>query len=102
MAHEADEIPYIELVGDYWGDLCASMEVASRWADDLIGTTRLALSPDRRVRGFFHGTSACLSSLFRAERYKEILDLMQVKTIWQYEQWADRARAAMASTTPMA
>ncbi len=35
-----------------------------------IGTaviTRLALSPDKTVRGCFHGTSACLSALF-AER----------------------------------
>jgi hypothetical protein len=48
-AHEADEIPYIELIGDYWGDLCASTEVASRWADELIGTTN---SPSARTLGF--------------------------------------------------
>lgn len=101
VAHEADDIPYIEKLGDYWGDLCSSKEVASEWADRLVGTTRLALSPDRLVRGFFNGTSACLSSLFRAGRYEEILDLVHGRTIWQYEQWADRARAAMASATPM-
>ena len=27
-AHEADEIPYIESLTDYWGDLCTSKEVA--------------------------------------------------------------------------
>lgn len=46
-AHAADQIPYIERLADYWGELCDSPEVASAWADRLIGITRLALSPDR-------------------------------------------------------
>jgi hypothetical protein len=29
----------------------------------------MALDPDPRMRRFFHGTTACLSALFRAERY---------------------------------
>jgi len=32
-AHAADAIPYIESLADYWGELCVSPEVASRWAD---------------------------------------------------------------------
>ena len=75
VAHEADRMPYIESLADHCGELCATKEVAAAWADRLIGTTRLALSPDRRVRGFFHGTSACLSALYGAERYQEIIDL---------------------------
>jgi hypothetical protein len=67
-AHEADEIPYIESLADYWGELCASKQVASAWADRLIGITRLALSPDKSVRGHFHGTAACLSALHFAGR----------------------------------
>lgn len=94
-AHEADEIPYIEELGDYWGELCASKEVASAWADRLIDATRMALSPDRRLRGFFHGTSACLSSLYRAERFQEIVDVVETDAIWPYKQWAVRATAAM-------
>ncbi|MBZ4422816.1 hypothetical protein K8638_40910, partial [Myxococcus sp. RHST-1-4] len=31
-AHQADQIPYIELLADHWGELCASKEVASAWA----------------------------------------------------------------------
>jgi hypothetical protein len=31
-AHEADQIPYIESLGDRWGELCGSPEVAARWA----------------------------------------------------------------------
>jgi hypothetical protein len=94
-AHEADEIPYIESLGDYWGELCASKPVASSWADRLIGIVRLALSADKSVRGHFHGTAACLSTLYRAERHQEIVDLLEVDTIWPYKQWAVKALAAM-------
>jgi len=94
-AHGADEIPYIESLADYWGELCASKEVASAWADRLLGITRLALSPDKSVRGHFHGTSACLSALYAAERYPEIVDVLQVQTIWPYKRWAVKALAAM-------
>ena len=94
-AHEADEIPYIESLTDYWGDLCASNQVASAWADRLIGVTRRALSSDKNLRGYFHGTSACLSALFRAGRYAEIVDLLDGDTIWAYKQWAVQALAAM-------
>jgi len=94
-AHEADEIPYIESLADYWGELCASKEVASAWADRLIGITRLALSSDKSVRGHFHGTAACLSALHQAGRYQEILDLLQADAIWPYERWAVKALASM-------
>lgn len=65
--------------------------------DALIGTTRLALSPDPQVHGYFHGTTACLSALYRARRYGEILDLIRGRTIWHSERWAERARAATVS-----
>jgi len=37
-------MPYIEILGDYWGELCASKEEASRWADELLDITRLELA----------------------------------------------------------
>jgi NAD(P)-dependent dehydrogenase (short-subunit alcohol dehydrogenase family) len=95
VAHEADRIPYIELLADHWGALCVSKEVASAWADRLIDITRMALSPDKNLRGHFHGTSACLSALFRAERYEEIIDILWVETIWNYQEWAVKALAAL-------
>lgn len=58
-AHAEDQIPYIESLADHWGELCASKDVASEWADRLLGTTRMALSPDKNQRGHFHGTTAC-------------------------------------------
>ncbi len=55
----------------------------------------MALSPDKELRGYFHGTSACLSALFYAERYAEIVQLLEVDAIWPYQRWAVKALAAM-------
>ena len=87
-AHAADEISYIEQLAEYWGELCASKDVASGWGDRLVGITRMALSPDPNLRGHFHGTSACPSVFYRAGRYAEITDLVAGDAIWPYERWA--------------
>ncbi len=94
-AHAADAIPYIESLADYWGELCGSAEVAVAWADRLLGITRLALSPDKDVRGYFHGTTACLSALYYAGRFEEIVRLLDVDTLWSYKRCAVKALAAM-------
>src|SRR5215210_5216772 len=52
-AHAADQIPYIEQLAEYWGELCGSRELSSEWADRLINITRLALSPHKLTRGYF-------------------------------------------------
>ena len=94
-SHEADEIPYIEALADHWGGLCTSKEVASHWSDELVGITRMALSPDPKLHGHFHGTSACLGALYAAERHDEIVDILQVNAIWPYKRWAVKALAAV-------
>ncbi len=94
-ALQADQIPYIEHLGDSWGELCATKEIASEQADDLIGITRLALSPDRSLHGHFSGTSACLSALYKAERYRELVEIAGGKHVfWPYKRWAVEALAA--------
>ncbi|MBI3567561.1 MAG: hypothetical protein HY084_05090 [Gemmatimonadetes bacterium] len=93
-AHVADEIPYIECLGDYWGDLCASREVASRWADRLMDDTRRALAPARPTRAFFKGTSACLSALLASQRFDEMMQLLASETFWPYKQWSVKALLA--------
>ena len=98
-AHEADRIPYIERLADAWGQLCASKEVASTWADLLVGSTQMALSPDRALRGYFHGTSACLSALYRAERYEEIIELLRAEAFWPYKRWGVKALGALGETS---
>jgi len=97
-AHEADGVPYIECLTDYWGDLCVTKELASTWADRLLEITRLALSPDKSLRGHFHGTTACLDSLLRAARYAELYDVLQCEKFWSYKRWAVKALAAQGKT----
>ncbi len=93
QAHADDRIPYIERLADHWGDLCASKETASAWADRLLETTRQVLRP-REVGAHFHGTVACLSALHAAERYDEILEVLEAEDFWHYKQWAVKALAA--------
>jgi hypothetical protein len=90
-AHTADRIPYIEHLTDCWGELCASKETASAWADKLLEQTRWGLRIDSQPGDHFRGTAACLSALFRAERFDELIALLRVNTLWQYQVWAVRA-----------
>ena len=95
-AHQNDGIPYIESLGDDWGTLCASKEVASAWADRLIDTVKLAWSPDPSLRAFFKGTPSCLSALVAAERYDDVLALLELAPhpMWHYRQYGVKALAA--------
>ncbi len=89
-----DKIPYIEQLGDFWDRLCSSPEIASQWADRLIGTTRLALSPDKSLRGFYSGSTVCLGALFASGRHDELLDILKEEKLWAYRQWAVKALVA--------
>ena len=62
-AVEDGDIPYIEMLPDYWGALCVIPERASRWAEEFIDTVQIAWSPNPELRGYFKGTAACLSAL---------------------------------------
>ncbi len=93
-AHASDQMPYIERLADFWGELCGSKEIASAWADRLVDITRMAIGPDKALRGHFHGTSACLSALFSAGRFDEVVELLRGDTIWPYKRWAVKAMAA--------
>ena len=96
QAHRDDEIPYIELLGDYWGELCATPEVAAAWADEHVDILELAWSPDPSLRGHFHGTTACLSALLKAGRHEQILALVEKApfVMWHWRVWGVRALAA--------
>lgn len=96
-AFEADEIPYLESIGDHWGELCHSPEVASRWADRLASTLRMCWSDRSPGFRYFHGTSAALSALLAAGRYQEVLDLLALERhpFWPHRVYGVKALAAM-------
>jgi hypothetical protein len=96
-AVQDDDIPYIEQLTDQWGDLCGTSQTASIWADQLIGTVRMAWSSEPGLHGYFKGTSACLSALCKADRNEELLELLKLmpyKT-WHYRKWGVKALSAM-------
>jgi hypothetical protein len=96
-AYQDDDIPYIESLGDHWGELCVSKELASKWADQLMGTVKMGWSPDPQMRGFFKGATNCLSALLVAERYEELVALVETAPykMWHYRQYAVKALAAL-------
>ena len=95
-AIQDDDPPYIEHLGDHWGDLCATPELASVWADKLLPTQRSVLLERKRgTYAFFSGTTLCYSALFKAGRHDELLELlaMDPRPIWQYLVWGARVLA---------
>lgn len=97
QAQQEDAMPYIERLGDYWGELCGSKERAAAWADRLVGIVEMSWSPDPQRRGFFRGTTACLSAMLRAERYDQILALLDKAPypMWHDRQWGVKALVAL-------
>lgn len=96
-AIQEDDPPYIESLGDRWGELCASPELASRWADQLLPTlARVAAERKRGVFAWFSGTGMCYSALFKAGRHEELLALLAADPhpIWHYAVWGGRVLVA--------
>jgi len=96
-AHQNDQVPYIARLADHWGELCASRDRASAWADRLIGKVEAVLSPNRKPGGYFHGTIACLSALFHAGRHQELIALLDKApvSLWHYREWGVKALVAL-------
>lgn len=59
QAHADDQIPYIESLADYWGELCASQEIAAEWADRLAAHL-LDACLDADIRRCRNGAKACI------------------------------------------
>jgi hypothetical protein len=96
-AIQEDDPPYLESLGDHWGELCVTSELASRWADHLLPTLkRVADERKRGVFAWFNGTSLCYSALFKAGRHDELLALLAADPhpIWPYLIWGGRVLAA--------
>ncbi len=97
QALQDDDIPYIELLGEHWGELCAGPEIASYWADEFLPTLELAWNRAEPGYSYFQGTSACLASLYSAGRYDELLALINRSPYnwWHYRQWGVQALVAL-------
>lgn len=95
-AHADEQIPYIESLGDFWGELCATPELAAEWADRLVGTVEQVWLRRKVEFGFFHGTYMCFSALLHAGRYDQLLALIEKAphVSWQDRQWGVRALIA--------
>ncbi len=94
-ALEADHIPYIERLGDYWGELCTDPERAQRCAQWLYPRAKRALErtpPD----SFFVGTIPCLACLLAAGTNDDVLELLDHDRVgfWPYRRFGVMALAA--------
>ena len=100
-AMQEDDPPYLESLGDSWGELCADAALASQWADEFLLIVRRIYQDRKKGQfGFFCGTGACYSALFKAGRHDEILELLEQhpKSIWQESVWGARVWAARGET----
>ena len=97
QALQDDEIPYLDLLGDYWGELCVTPELASHWANEFMPGVESIWSPAAPGHGYFKGTSACLASLYAAGRFDELLALIDRAPFkwWHNRRWGVKALAAM-------
>lgn len=95
-AIQEDDPPYIESLGDHWGDLCTTKELASTWADQLLPTLKNVLRDRKRgTYAFFSGATLCYSALFKAERHDQLLELLDMDPhpIWPYLVWGAKVLA---------
>lgn len=97
QANADDQIPYIEAMGDYWGELCATQEIASEWVDRLAETVEHVWRRSNEEYGFFHGTSMCLSALLASGQHERLLALIDLypRKFWAYRQWGVQALVAL-------
>jgi len=96
QAMEDDGVDYLSPVGDRWGEICGSEELAGQWADELMPTVQ-ACWTDPNPGNYFHGATACLSCLLRSKRYQEMLDLLALDRhpFWHYRRYGVYALQSM-------
>jgi hypothetical protein len=93
-----DQIPYIESLGDHWGELCSTKEIASEWADRLVDGLRENWTADPRKSGYYKGTPNCLGAMVAAGRYDEVMALLELAPykMWDHQPGGDRSHGRAA------
>jgi hypothetical protein len=65
-----DGVGFLDVLGERWGDVCGSAQIASQWADEMVPIVQGTWEETKQgVFSYFHGTAVCLSCLLVAERY---------------------------------
>lgn len=97
QALQDDGIPYIESLGEHWGELCVTPDIALVWVGEFLPLVEHVWSPKSSGHGFFQGTSACLASLYAAGRHDQLLCLLERAPFkwWHDRQWGVKALVAM-------
>ncbi|MEX3638238.1 hypothetical protein [Paraburkholderia sp. BR14320] len=88
-------VPYIEGLSDEWDALCVTAGIANAWANRFIDLVEHVWSDG--PGGYFAGTPICLASLYKAERYAELIALVDRAPFksWHYRCWGVKALVAM-------
>lgn len=96
-AVESDGMSYIEALGEFWGDLCATPEIAAAWADEFLPGLESAWGSPQREHRYYGGTAACLACLYAAGRYAQLLALLEKAPFkwWRDRRWGVKALVAM-------
>ena len=86
QAIQDDDMPYLEHLGQFWGELCVTPEMAAKWADELT-------SPRHHHVGTQRGRSAWLFQVHHrvperaAGRIDQLLALLDIP---RHKHWHDR------------
>jgi hypothetical protein len=97
-AFNDDGVGFLDVLGERWGEVCASPPVASQWADELLPIVRRTWKESKQgSASYFNGTPACLSCLLAAGRYQELLDFIEraPRVSWSNRKYGVDALVAM-------
>jgi hypothetical protein len=95
-AVEDDDVPYLESLTEFWGELCGSPETASEWADIMLPPVQAAWQPGAPRTRYLKETTACLACLYTARRHDALLALLERAPFkwWHDHRWGAKALLA--------
>ena len=98
-AMQADGVQYLSPVEDRWGEICVFPELADAWVARLLPLVRAAWSDHGRFQ-FVTGDHACLSCLLELGRYRELNDLLSLRSsrFWPTDRFGAEALARQGLT----
>ncbi|WP_028102836.1 hypothetical protein [Pseudoduganella violaceinigra] len=84
---------YLDRLADHWGELCASPDMASQWADKFLPGLKENWTAPKETYSYYKGCTPCLSCLYAAKRYDELLELLEMSSLkWWYDRrWGAKA-----------